>query len=151
MVIRDGLVGNVYYENNQPVPYKGLIKVDGDLYYVGAYGEIIVGRDFYVKTLNGVTYGNGSAVAVGTYTFGADGKMVIRDGLVDGVYYENNQPVPYKGLIKVGNDFYYVSDGGKVVVGKNYYVKTTNGHEHNGEAIKVGTYTFNADGKMIIN
>ena len=150
MVIRDGLVGTVYYENNKPVPYKGLIKVGSDLYYVGAYGEIIVGRDFYVKTLNGVTYGNGSAVAVGTYTFDAQGKMVIRDGLVGNVYYENNQPVPYKGLIEVDGNFYYVGDAGKILANGRYYIKTTNGYKYDGEAIKAGTYTFDADGKMNI-
>ena len=75
---------------------------------------------------------------------------MIRNGLVDGYYYENNVKKAYAGLIEQDGSFYYINDGAKPVAGKNYYITKTNGLEYNGEPIKKGTYTFDAEGKMII-
>ncbi len=151
MVVKEGLVGDTYYENNKAVPYKGLIKDNDDFYYVDAYGKIVMGKDFYVLTTNDLTYNNGTPIVKGTYTFDADGKMIVKSGIVDGVYYENNKAVPYKGLIKDNGDFYYVDADGKIVMGKDFYVLTTNDLTYNnGTPIAKGTYTFDADGKMVV-
>ena len=119
MVVNQGIIDGVYYENGQIKAYKGLVYQDGAYYYVSDGGKIIVGKNCYVKTTNGLTFPDGSAVLNRTYTFDAEGKMVILNGIVDGVYYENSKPIAYKGLVHQDGAYYYVSDGGKIIVGKN--------------------------------
>ena len=151
MVIKEGLIDGYYYENNKTVPYKGLIEHEGSFYYVDANGAIVKGKSFYVLNTNGLLYNNGVAVAKGTYTFDADGKMIVREGLVDGYYYENGKPVAYKGLIKFEGNFYYVDSYGAIVKDKTHYVLNTNGLCYDsGIAVKTGNYSFDADGKMVI-
>ena len=151
MVIREGLIDGVYYENNAAYPYKGLIKVDGNFYYINAGGKPVADRSYYITNLNGLTYDNGTEVKKGTYDFAEDGKMIIKDGLVNGVYYENNSVCEYKGLIKVDGNFYYINTAGKPVANRSYYITNLNGLTYdNGTEVKKGTYEFDADGKMII-
>jgi hypothetical protein len=77
--------------------------------------------------------------------------MIIKDGLVNGVYYEKNKVVAYKGLIEVDGAYYYINDNGKPVANKTYYVRNTNDLcLPNGEPIAKGSYQFDADGKMIL-
>ncbi len=150
MVIFSGIIDGVYYENSQPVSYKGLVEQDGDFYYIAYAGEVMVNKNVYVKTTNGLTFADGTPVLNRTYTFDAEGKMVIINGLIDGVYYENSQPVSYKGLIEQDGDFYYVSAAGEIIVGTSAYVKTTNGLTFaDGSAIPNKVFAFDAEGKMI--
>ena len=97
----------------------------------------------------------------GTYTFGADGKMVIeeepekpeevKNGIIDGYYYVNGE-IQKTGLTKVGEDYYYFSTtNGKMAVSVTRQVA------HNcidasakDRFTETGTYTFGADGKMKI-
>jgi glucan-binding YG repeat protein len=151
MILREGLIDGVYYENNTPQPYKGLVEIDGSFYYINDGGKPIAGRSYFITNTNGLTWANGVEIKKATYEFDADGKMVIRDGFIDGVYYENNVVTPYKGLIEYEGNFYYINDHGKPVVGKTYFITKTNDLTYaDGVAITKGAYEFDADGKMII-
>ena len=78
--------------------------------------------------------------------------MIIKEGLVNGVYYEHNKAVGYKGLIEVEGNFYYVNDHGKVLKDRKYYVTKTNDlYFEDGTPVKKGYYYFDAEGKMIID
>ena len=46
--------------------------------------------------------------------------MIIMEGVVDGKYYENGTLKKSVGLVKVEDAYYYVTDSGKVYVGKIY-------------------------------
>lgn len=152
MIIREGLVDGIYYENNKAVPYKGLIKQDGYFYYINDNAKPVAGKSYYISRLNDLTYDDGTPVAKGTYEFDAEGRMVIKEGLVDGIYYEHNKAVPYKGLIKHEGDFYYVNDNGKVITSRTYYISRTNDLTlDDGTPIAKGKYEFDATGKMILN
>jgi len=151
MIIKEGLVNGYYYEGNKVVPYKGLIEVNGYYYYIAENGKPVVNTSRYVLTTNDLTYNNGVAITKGTYEFDADGRMIIKEGLVSGYYYEGNKVVPYKGLIEVDGYYYYIAENGKPVVNTSRYVLTTNDLTYNnGVAITKGTYEFDADGRMII-
>ena len=106
----DGLYEGVYYQNGEKIPYLGLIKYEGDFYYIGGNAQPIKNKSYYITKLNDVTYDNGAAVQKGTYTFDETGKMVLKNGLVDGCYYVNNVVTPYAGLIKHEGNFYYIGD-----------------------------------------
>ena len=151
MVMKNGLVNGVYYENNKYVPYKGLIEIDGEYYYIADHAKPVTNKTHYVLTTNDLTWADGTPIKKGNYMFDADGKLTLLNGLVNGVYYENNKPISYKGLIEIDGDYYYISDNARPVSDRTYYVQNTNGLTWtNGTPIKKGNYTFDATGKMIV-
>ncbi|MBQ4156158.1 MAG: hypothetical protein IJD90_05080, partial [Clostridia bacterium] len=125
-----------YYENGRRV-YAGLVKVDGDYYCVNKSGIVIKGEE----SAPAITSCDLPAGVGIKYSFGADGKML--QGIVDGYYYKNGQ-LTYAGLVKVGEDYYYIGKDFKPVCGKSQFAIITNCDLAGGE-----TYTFDADGKMV--
>ncbi|MBQ7047999.1 MAG: phosphodiester glycosidase family protein [Clostridia bacterium] len=150
MIILNGIVDGIYYENSIPISYKGLVKQDGAYYYINYGGKIVVGKSAYVKTTNGLTFSDGTPIPNKTFEFDEEGKMIILNGIVDGIYYENSVPVSYKGLVYQDGAYYYINYGGKIVVGKSAYVKTTNGLIFpDGTPVPNKTFEFDEEGKMI--
>ena len=69
---KDGIVaenGTMFYYKNGVKTYAGLIEIDGSYYYVKTSGEVIHGKRYWISKTNGL-------MKEGSYTFGADGKMV---------------------------------------------------------------------------
>ena len=60
-----------YYEDGRKVYTEGLVKVDGDYYYIQSNGTAITNTEKYVSKTNGL-------MSKGTYYFGPDGKMIQR-------------------------------------------------------------------------
>lgn len=62
----------------------------------------------------------------------------------DGVqyYYVDGIKAP-AGMIKIGDDYYYVNSNGKLIVDQTYYCSRMN------DLLPEGTYAFEADGKLI--
>ena len=117
-----------YFENGVKTP-KGLIKWEGDYYYIKQNGAAVRGSDYYVSEAKA----NGLFPA-GVYTFGIDGKMVIpeqttKNGLVweDGKlwYYEDNVRT-HAGLILVDGYYYYIKSNGQAVTDMRYFVSNPN-------------------------
>ena len=143
LVMLDGIVqsgGKWYYYVNGAKTYAGLIEIDGDYYYVKSDCTVVKGAEYYVSKTNGL-------LPAGRYSFDADGKMIILDGIVkdgdDWTYYENGAKV-YAGLIEIDGYYYYVNSSFKVIHGKKYAVCKTNG------VVAQGMYTFDADGHMVL-
>lgn len=153
----DGLYwvnGDLYYCKDGVTQF-GLQYVDGSFYYFRTgsgfdrVGYATRSESYYVSNTNGLTFADGTAVPKAWYDFDADGKMVLKSGLIDGVYYENGKAVPYKGLIEHNGFFYYISDHAKPVVNKNYFISKPNGLTwEDGTAVSKGMYSFDAEGKM---
>ena len=136
---------NVYYMEDGQSVYAGLVKdTDGSYYYISGNGCVAIkNRSYYITKTNGL-------LPAGTYTFGDDCKMIIKQGVVkdsDGQirYYVDGQAV-YAGLVKDADDsYYYISGNGCVAIkNRSYYITKTNG------LLPAGTYTFGDDCKMII-
>ena len=171
--IEYGIDENGFYrENGEIVPGKGLVKIDGDYYYVIYNGKIKKDGDRTVteELSNGLlpagTYHFGpdgkmttgdrtvteekanSLVPAGTYHFGPDGKMVLypADGIGDdGFYREDGEIVRDKGLVLIDGDYYYVIYNGKI---KKDGDRTVTEEKANG-LVPAGTYHFGPDGKMV--
>ena len=143
MIIKNGVVDGYYYENGQVVGGKGLIKFEDNYYFVVYSGKVAVNttKTIQPSQLNDLPF------APGNYDFGADGKMIIKNGVVDGYYYENGQVVGGKGLIKFEDNYYFVVYSGKVAVNTT---KTIQPSQLNNLPFAPGNYDFGADGKMII-
>ena len=139
--------GTKYYYKDGVKNYAGLIEIDGEYYYVKSDCSIVCGRSYYVTKNNGLA-------PSATYTFGADGRMEIKNGIYreklgDGneylFYYVNNVRQINTGLVQLEDGSYiYVRSGANLAVG-SYYVSKTN------DLLPKAIYTFGEDGKMIVD
>ena len=119
----------------------GLVQVDGEYYYADVNGVLATGR-IWVGT-----YPSHGLLPKGYYEFGADGKML--SGIVekaDGTYYyEKGRPVD-TGWLKIGDDYYVFTNGGKALTGANWvgtYLTQTSRNPY-----MKGNFYFAADGKL---
>ena len=131
-----------YYVDGIKAP-AGMIKIGDDYYYANSKGKLIVNQTYYCSRMNGL-------MKEGTYAFDAEGKLIQgatdKNGIVkddDGVlrYYVNGT-LTYAGLIKIGDDYYYVNSKCVVVRDCDYYITWTH------DLKPQGRYHFDADGKL---
>lgn len=127
-----------YYVNGK-VTYVGLIEIDGDFYYVRSNGEVVTDCVYWITWTHGLK-------EAGYYTFDESGKLTgtPKNGIVeeDGVlHYYVNGKLTYAGLIKIGDDYYYVNSKCEVVHDCDYYISWTH------DLLPQGKYHFDADGK----
>ncbi len=148
--LRNGIVKETedtwYYYVNDKKTYAGLIEIDGDLYYAKTNCTIIHNQSYYISKTNGI-------LPQGWYNFDEDGKLIVvepenmKNGIVkeseETWYYYINDVKTYAGLIKIGNDTYYVRTNGEVVHGQRYYITKTNNLKPQ------DWYTFDEDGKLV--
>ena len=143
VILLEGLVTlngvTSYFANNRRAHRAGLVEVDGAYYYVIENGALATGF-VTVKSTNGLK-------PFGVYEFDADGKMIIKNGLVDeegDTYYYVDGKRTYAGLVEVDGDFYYIAGDCKAVKGRSYFITHTNGLIEKSRHAQ-----FDADGKMI--
>ena len=168
--VKNGIVaenGSLYYYVDGVLTGAGLIRLNGDYYYVKTSNcEVVHGRSYWVTDTNGL-------LPAGPYTFGTDGKMInppvvdptpdpdpepeptpdpdptpdVKNGIVaenGSLYYYEDGVLTGAGLIQLDGDYYYVKTSNcEVVHGRSYWVTDTNG------LLPAGPYTFGADGKMV--
>ena len=127
----------LYYYVNGKLDYKyaGLHKIGDDYYFVNSAGKCVTGTyDCWATFCD---------LPLGVYEFGTDGKML--HGFVekeDGLYcYVYGRLGGNAGLIKLGEDYYFINSQGKCVTGKYYCWETKCD-------LPVGNYEFGPDGKM---
>lgn len=128
-----------YYVNGK-VTYVGLIEIDGDFYYVRSNGEVVTDCVYWITWTHGLK-------EAGYYTFDENGKLTgtPKNGIVeeDGVlHYYVNGTLTYAGLIKIGDDYYYVNSKCEVVRDCDYYISWTH------DLLPQGRYHFDTDGKL---
>ncbi len=141
----NGIIDGYYYVNGQKISGAGLVKVDGDIYYIRSNGKVATGTYYITKTngMDGFTAGQ-------KLIFGEDGKLqAIKNGIVEEggklYYYENNKLKCGAGVVELtdenGDIFYiYVRSNGQLATGK-YWPTTRNGYLERGE------YDWGTDGK----
>ena len=144
----DETSSNYYYCIDGVIIANGLMKIDGSYYYARtSTGAFVHNCNYWVSKTNGL-------LDEGIYTFDDTGKIVFpeetekKNGIVEengGLYYYVDGVVTGAGLIKVGDDYYYVrTSTGEVIHGSSYWVTATNG------LLPVGQYAFADDGKLIL-
>lgn len=67
----------------------------------------------------------------------------MKNGIIDGIYYENDNP-KHAGVIKIDGELYYAGSDGKIATG----YKVVHSSMSN-DLLKHGTYKFAEDGKLI--
>ena len=156
---KNGIVeenGSLYYYVDGVLTGAGLIKIGDDYYYVKtSSGEVVHGRRYWITVTNGL-------LPAGIYNFDKHGRMTdpptvdpdqptpeVKNGIVEengSLYYYVDGVLTGAGLIKIGDDYYYVkTSSGEVVHGRRYWITATNELP-----VKAGWYQFTDDGKMLI-
>lgn len=152
---KDGIVeenGSLYYYVAGKLTGAGLIRIDGDYYYVRTgNAEVIHGREYWITSTNGL-------MPSGVYTFAEDGKMLDpqgeslpeeKDGIVEergSLYYYVDGVLTGAGLIQIDGHYYYVrTSTGEVVHGRTYWITDTNDLP-----LPAAQYEFADDGKLIL-
>ncbi len=141
IILKEGIIDGYYYERGTVVKGKGVIDYQGNYYYIGQQGQVYKGKSLYMNT----TMTNGLFKA-GTYYFNPDGSIILKEGIIDGYYYERGSVVQGKGVIDYQGSYYYIGQQGQVYKGKSLYMNAT---MTNG-LFKAGTYYFNPDGSIIL-
>ena len=152
MIYKQGIVmdsdGEIrYYVDNVAVA-AGLVQDnDGNYYYINSTKKAVKDCEyaFSAKNSNGL-------LPAGKYSFGPDGKMIYKQGVVkdaDGEirYYVDNVAVA-AGLVqdKDGN-YYYINSTKKAVKNCKYAFN----EERSNGLLPAGVYTFDAEGKLILD
>ena len=144
----DEMSSNYYYCIDGVIIANGLMKIDDSYYYARtSTGAFVRNCNYWVSKTNRL-------LDEGIYTFDGTGKIVFpeetekKNGIVEengSLYYYVDGVVTGAGLIKIGDDYYYVrTSTGEVIHGRSYWVTATNG------LLPVGQYTFADDGKLIL-
>lgn len=130
--------GTFYLEDGY-AKYKGLIYVDGEYYYINSNRRAVVG-EYTISLTNGL-------LEPGTYQFAEDGKMIKKNG-IEGDYYYIDGIIQKTGLIEINGDIYYFSTtNGKMSRNTTRQVNIV----HESCTLPVGKYTFDKDGKLVMN
>ena len=153
MIIINGVVDGLYYKNGIAQKTWEVFVWEGN-YYFNKYYNVAANETVYLgaQFVENFTYPDGAPMVVGYYNFDADGKMIILNGVVDGVYYINGIAQKTWELFKLEDDYYFnkyyniaadetVYLGSQFVDGKTF---------SDGRAILPGYYDFDADGKLIV-
>ncbi|MBQ8200130.1 MAG: dockerin type I repeat-containing protein, partial [Clostridia bacterium] len=127
-----------YYEEGKLGEGAGLVKVGEDYYYITEDGTAVTDAKVDVE--------ENELVDAGTYRFDETGKMIHTTEIVeeDGkyYYYEDGKLGEGAGLVKVGEDYYYITEDGTAVTDAKVDVEEN-------ELVDAGTYRFDETGKMI--
>ena len=138
--LHEDLNGNLCYYVDYVKNYAGLVEVDGNFYYIASDLKAVKNCTYYVTKTNDLK-------PAGYYTFDADGKMIIKNGLVEengDLYYYVDGAKTAAGLIEWDGNYYYIASNLKAVKDAKHYVfaDKANGLK------PAGWYWFNADGTM---
>ncbi len=136
---RGEIIDGKYYVDGVLKKSLGLIYLDGEYYYVMVTGEIYKNNSLSLAESKANGY-----IPQGRYYFDNEGKISYKNGIVAGYYYVNDELQKGAGLVKIGNDFYFVKQNGAVYKDASLYVAEakTNG------LMPAGKYFFDENGKM---
>ena len=142
--------GTFYINDVKQSGYQ-LVEYNGTFYFIGDYNKIVVNKIQYLSAESLAAVG--LELPEGKYQFDEEGRLVFpdpRNGLINGLYYVDDVVVPNAGLIFQDGAYYYIIDDGRPVVGKSYYVSILNDLVWlDGTPVTMGTYAFDAEGKLI--
>ncbi len=150
--------GTTRYAVNGMIPWHYGFATDGSDYYyfIGDAengGNMLATGDVYMTRPNGLTINGKTVYEKGVYTFGADGKLCLYNGVTkvgDALrYYYDYCYTAKRGLIAVevegATKYVYVkSSTANLVANAQYYIPAGNAYD-----IVSGMYTFDENGYMI--
>ncbi len=125
-----------YYRDGRRTANAGLAVYNGDIYLVGEGAMVTKNVTRWVSRTNGLK-------PEGEYTFDAEGKLVIYNGIVNGYYFVDGIKTA-AGMLYIDGDYYFAENGGRI---KTNVVSWCS---RNNNLLPAGTYRFGADGKILM-
>ena len=144
MVVKNGpnADGYFYVNNVKQLAYQ-LVEFEGDWYYISTNNKYTKNS---TKTLTADKV-EGTPFAPGKYEFGADGKMIIKNGPVGDYFYVNDVLQKAYKVCEYNGDYYLVAENHKIAKNCSRNVQAAWIGDLD---IEPGRYEFDADGKMIL-
>ena len=134
--------GKLYFTIDGVNQTNGLNELDGEYYYANPNGTLAVNTVVYISRFNDLM-----APGAGYFAFDAEGKMV-KTGFVkasNGQTFYYNDMVRAKGLMKIGDDYYFFNtSSGVMSINAKVWISGSNAY-----GLKGNYYNFGSDGKMI--
>ena len=136
-----GIYNGYYYKDGAVQKGAGVIKIDRSYYYIGQQGQIYKNGTIYLKA----EMTNGYFPA-GNYSFDSEGKIILKQGVVDGYYYIDGVLKKGVGVVQSNGGYYFIGQQGQVVKSQGFVITEakTNG------LIPAGKYNFDSEGKIIL-
>ncbi len=149
MIIKNGPVGDYFYKNNTMLRAYQLVEFEGNYYFINNANKLSKSTSVHLNDtfVAGYTHADGTALKSGKYDFDADGKMIIRQGVVGDYFYRNGALQKAYQLVEFEGDYYFINDANKVAKNTSVYLTEKFTAEY---GLAVGRYDFDADGKMIV-
>ena len=151
MIKKNGFEGEYYYVDGV-VHMTGMTKVGDDYYYFSTTNGQMTRNTTRAVYIFDVSCEAGKFVSGATYTFDAEGKLVIpvKNGF-EGDYYYVDGEIQMTGMTKVGDDYYYFSTtNGQMTRNITRTVYIFDGSCEAGKFVSGETYTFDAEGKLVL-
>ena len=135
--------GYIYINGVKQTRYQ-LIKYGNDYYFINDGDQYAKNTKLYLNS----SFVSGTDLPAGLYEFGADGKMLLKNGpLDDGYFYENGvRSNKLYRLVEFEGDWYFINDGYKYAKNARLYLS---GSFLSGTDFEAGYFNFGADGKMV--
>ena len=132
-----------FYRDGSRLKAYQLVEYEGDYYFINDYDKYATSRTIYLSQ----RFVEGTDLTVGYYEFGADGKIIRKNGpYPDGYFYRDGSVVKAYQLVEYEGDYYFINDGNKYAVSRTLYLSQK---YVEGTDLTVGYYDFDADGKLI--
>ena len=152
MIVKDGpYTDGYFYDHNKQIKAYELVKYEGNYYLIAENNKYVkdVTRNVQATWLKSEAVAN---IAPGQYQFGSDGAMIYREGPnADGYFYRDNQKVKAYELCEYEGEYYLVAENNKIFKNGTRNVQAAWLKTNDVAGIAAGKYTFDADGKMVIN
>ncbi len=156
MIIKNGPIGDYFYKNNAIVKSYRLVEFDGDFYFVDAGNRLLKNTRVYLneRYVEGFRYKDGMSLSAGYYEFDENGKMIEKNGVIGDYLYKNGVVQKCYQLIEYNGNFYFIDAGNKILKNTRVYLTDRFVKDvtfEDGSIMEPGYYSFNAEGKMILN
>ena len=145
MVLKNGAdADGFFYLNNVKQKAYQLVEFEGDYYFIDSGNKYATNKTIYLQSRFVDAYG----LAVGYYEFGADGRMIMKNGpYPDGYFYRNGVRLNNYQLVEFEDNYYFIDDYNKYTVSKRLYLSQ---RFVEGTDLPVGYYDFDETGKMVL-
>jgi len=112
----------LYIDGVKQLAYQ-LVEFEGSYYYVSDGHKIAKNARVYLnKAVEGKTFSDGTPMQKGYYEFDAEGKMILKNGPIDGFFYKNGVKQLAYQLVEFEGNYYYISDGHKLAMNVTLYL-----------------------------
>ena len=120
-----------------------MVEWEGNFYFIGDGNKLAANTTLYLAE----KFTSMVGLPEGNYTFDADGKVVIKNGPVDGRFYIDGVQQKAYQLVEWDGNYYFISDSNKLAMNTTLYLSAK---FVAGTKFTEGYYTFDADGKIVI-